>query len=81
MIKKKSKRTLNNKFAIPCFLCYNGEQGGLVILNVKIDIDKKKTMYLEIPKEYQTREGILKYIDESVKESTNLDDVSFEILK
>lgn len=49
-------------------------------LKVKIDIDKKETMYLEIPKEYQTREGILKYIDESVKESTNLDDASFEIL-
>lgn len=57
------------------------ENRELVILNVKINIDKKKTMYLEIPKEYQTREGILKYIDESVKESTNLDDVSFEILK
>ena len=49
-------------------------------LKVKIDINKKETMYLEIPKEYQTREGILKYIDESVKESTNLDDASFEIL-
>ena len=49
-------------------------------LKVKIDIDKKETMYLEIPKEYQTREGILKYIDESVKDSTNLDDASFEIL-
>ena len=49
-------------------------------LKVKIDIDKKETMCLEIPKEYQTREGILKYIDESVKESTNLDDASFEIL-
>ena len=49
-------------------------------LKVKIDIDKKETMYLEIPKEYLTREGILKYIDESVKESTNLDDASFEIL-
>ena len=49
-------------------------------LKVKIDIDKKETMYLEVPKEYQTREGILKYIDESVKESTNLKDASFEIL-
>ena len=52
----------------------------LVILKVKIDIDKKETICLEIPKEYQTREGILKYINESVKESTNLDDASFEIL-
>lgn len=50
-------------------------------LKVKIDIDKKETMYLEIPKEYQTREGILKYIDESVKDSVSLDDTSFEILK
>ena len=49
-------------------------------LKVKIDIDKKETMYLEVPKEYQTREGILEYINESVKESTNLDDASFEIL-
>ena len=48
-------------------------------LKVKIDIDKKETMYLEIPKEYQTREGILKYIDESVKDSVSLDDTSFEI--
>ena len=52
----------------------------LVILRVKIDIDKKETICLEIPKEYQTREGILKYIDESVKEFTTLDDASFEIL-
>ena len=57
------------------------ENRELVILKVKITVDKKETIYLEIPKEYQTREGILKYIDESVKESTNLDDVSFEILK
>ena len=49
-------------------------------MKVKIDIDKKETMYLEVPKEYQTREGILKYINESVKESTNLYDASFEIL-
>ena len=49
-------------------------------MKVKINIDKKETMCLEIPKEYQTREGILKYINESVKESTNLDDASFEIL-
>ena len=50
-------------------------------LKVKIDINKKDTLYLEIPKEYQTREGILKYIDESVKDSVSLDDTSFEILK
>ena len=49
-------------------------------LKVKIDIDKKETMYLEVPKEYQTRDGILKYIKESVKYSVSLDDVSFEIL-
>ena len=52
----------------------------LINLKVKITVDKKETMCLEIPKEYQTREGILKYIDESVKDSTNLDDASFEIL-
>ena len=52
----------------------------LIILKVKINVDKKETMYLEVPEEYQTREGILEYIDESVKESTNLDDASFEIL-
>ena len=49
-------------------------------MKIKVDIDKKETMYLEVPKEYQTREGILKYINESIKESTNLDDASFEIL-
>ena len=48
-------------------------------LKVKITVDKKDTLYLEIPKEYQTREGILKYIDESVKDSVSLDDTSFEI--
>ena len=52
----------------------------LINLNVKITVDKKETMYLEVPKEYQTREGILKYINESIKESTTLDDASFEIL-
>ena len=56
------------------------ESRELINLKVKIDIDKKETMYLEVPKEYQTREGILKYIDESVKESINLEDASFEIL-
>ena len=49
-------------------------------MKVKIDIDKKETMYLEVPKEYQTREGILRYINESVKDSVSLDDASFEIL-
>ena len=63
----------------PAF-CVIIESRELIILKVKIDIDKKETMYLEVPKEYQTREGILKYINESVKESTNLDDASFEIL-
>ena len=52
----------------------------LVILRVKIDIDKKETICLEIPKEYQSREGILKYIEELVKDSVSLDDASFEIL-
>lgn len=52
----------------------------LIILKVKINVDKKETMYLEVPEEYQTREGILKYINEYIKESTNLDDASFEIL-
>lgn len=51
----------------------------LINLKVKIDINKKETMCLEIPKEYQTREGILKYIKESVKDSVSLDDTSFEI--
>ena len=50
-------------------------------MKVKITVDKKETMYLEVPKEYQTREGILRYINESVKESTTLDDASFEILE
>ena len=63
----------------PAF-CVIIESRELISLKVKIDIDKKETMYLEVPKEYQTREGILKYINESVKESTNLDDASFEIL-
>ena len=49
-------------------------------MKVKINVDKKETLRLEIPKEYQTRDGILKYIKESVKDSISLDDVSFEIL-
>ena len=49
-------------------------------VKIDIDIDKKETMFLEIPKEYQSREGILKYIKESVKDSVSLDDTSFEIL-
>ena len=52
----------------------------LINLKVKITVDKKETMYLEIPKEYQSREGILKYIEELVKDSVSLDDASFEIL-
>ena len=56
------------------------ENRELMNLKVKIDIDKKETMYLEVPKEYQTREGILKYIEESVKDSVSLEDTSFEIL-
>ena len=63
----------------PAF-CVIIEGRELINLNVKITVDKKETMYLEVPKEYQTREGILKYINESIKESTNLDDASFEIL-
>ena len=49
-------------------------------MKVKITVDKKETMYLEVPKEYQSREGILKYIKESVKDSVSLADISFEIL-
>ena len=56
------------------------ESRELIILKVKITVDKKETMCLEIPKEYQNREGILKYIKESVKDSVSLDDTSFEIL-
>ena len=63
----------------PAF-CAIIEGGELVILKVKIDIVKKETMCLEIPKEYQSREGILKYIEELVKDSVSLDDASFEIL-
>ena len=63
----------------PAF-CVIIEGRELINLKVKITVDKKETMCLEIPKEYQSREGILEYIDESVKESTNLDDASFEIL-
>ena len=65
--------------SFPAF-CAIIEGRELVILKVKIDIKKKETICLEIPKEYQSREGILKYIDESVKEFTTLDDASFEIL-
>lgn len=65
--------------SFPAF-CAIIEGRELINLKVKIDIDKKETMCLEIPKEYQTREGILKYIDESIKYSVSIDDVSFEIL-
>ena len=56
------------------------ENRELINLKVKITVDKKETMCLEIPKEYQSREGILKYIEELVKDSVSLDDASFEIL-
>ena len=56
------------------------ENRELINLKVKITVDKKETICLEIPKEYQSREGILKYIEELVKDSVNLDDASFEIL-
>ena len=65
--------------SFPAF-CAIIEGRELINLKVRIDIDKKETICLEIPKEYQSREGILKYIDESVKEFTTLDDASFEIL-
>ena len=65
--------------SFPAF-CAIIEGRELINLKVKITVDKKETICLEIPKEYQSREGILKYIDESVKEFTTLDDVSFEIL-
>lgn len=65
--------------SFPAF-CAIIEGRELVILKVKINVEKKDTICLEIPKEYQSREGILKYIDESVKEFITLDDVSFEIL-
>ena len=57
------------------------ESRELINLKVKINVEKKETMCLEVPKEYQSREGILKYIKESVKDSVSLDDTSFEILK
>ena len=47
---------------------------------VQVEIDKKETMLLEIPKEYQSREGILEYIEESARESVTLDDISFELV-
>ena len=65
--------------SFPAF-CAIIEGRELVILKVKINVEKKETICLEIPKEYQSREGILKYIEESVKEFTTLDDASFEIL-
>ena len=64
----------------PAF-CVIIESRELVILKIKVDIDKKETMYLKVPKEYQSREGILKYIKESVKDSVSLNDASFEILE
>ena len=63
----------------PAF-CVIIESRELINLKVKITVDKKETMCLEIPKEYQSREGILKYIKESVKDSVSLEDTSFEIL-
>ena len=63
----------------PAF-CVIIEGRELIILKVKITVDKKETICLEIPKEYQSREGILKYIEELVKDSVSLDDASFEIL-
>lgn len=65
--------------SFPAF-CAIIEGRELINLKVKINVEKKDTICLEVPKEYQSREGILKYIKESVKDSVSLDDTSFEIL-
>ena len=50
-----------------------------IALYVEIELDKKEKMCVEIPQEYQTREGILEYIKKCAKEAIEISDVSFKI--
>ena len=50
-----------------------------IALYVEIELDKKEKMCIEVPQEYQTREGILEYIKKCAREEVELSDVSFKI--
>ena len=50
-----------------------------IALYVEINLDKKEKMCVEIPQEYQTREGILEYIKKFAREEIEISDVSFKI--
>lgn len=46
---------------------------------VEVELNKKEKMCLEIPQEYQTREGILEYIKKCAREEIEISDISFEV--
>ena len=50
-----------------------------ITLYVEIELNKKEKMCIDIPQEYQTREGVLEYIKKCAKDEIGLDDISFEI--
>ena len=50
-----------------------------IALYVEIELNKKEKMCIEVPQEYQTREGILEYIKKCAREEVEISDVSFKI--
>lgn len=48
-------------------------------LYVEIILDKKEKMCVEIPQEYQTREGILEYIKKCARDEVEISDISFKV--
>lgn len=50
-----------------------------IVLYAEVELDKKEKICIEIPKEYQTRDGILEYIKKCAREEIGINDFSFEI--
>ena len=61
------------------FACVIIESKEGIALYVEIELDKKEKMCVEIPQEFQTREGILEYIKKCAREEIEISDVSFKI--
>ena len=61
------------------FACVIIESKEGIALYVEIELNKKEKMCIEVPQEYQTREGILEYIKKCAREEVEISDVSFKI--
>lgn len=61
------------------FACVIIESEEGIALYVEVELNKKEKMCLEIPQEYQTREGILEYIKKCAREEIEISDISFEV--